>query len=136
ENDHGSDHLPIETILDLTPRLTTPTQPPYNFTKTDWKALKNKLLEYLSPPPDRNTLTTEEAIDKFANDLTDAISKAIAKTTPRKKPSPFSKRWWNEELTRLRKELNQARNSHRRTGSIVDWTEWKKKRNEYNQKIR
>ena len=104
--------------------------------KTDWKALKNKLLEYLSPPPDRNTLTTEEAIDKFANDLTDAISKAIAKTTPRKKPSPFSKRWWNEELTRLRKELNQARNSHRRTGSIVDWTEWKKKRNEYNQKIR
>src|SRR5436190_1710585 len=58
ENDHGSDHLPIETILDLTPRLTTPTQPPYNFTKTDWKALKNKLLEYLSPPPDRNTLTT------------------------------------------------------------------------------
>jgi len=35
ENDHGSDHLPIETILDLTPRLTIDAQPPYNFAKTD-----------------------------------------------------------------------------------------------------
>ena len=136
ENDHGSDHLPIEIILNLTPQLTTPARPPYNFTKTDWKALKNKLLEYLPPLPERHTLTIEENIDRFANDLTEAIRKAIAETTPRKKPSPFSKRWWNEELTRLRKELNQMRNSHSRTYSNVDWTEWKKKRNEYNQKVR
>jgi len=132
ENDHGSDHLPIETILDLTPRITIPTQPPYNFAKTDWKALKTKLLEYLPPSPEQNTLTTKDAIDSFATEITDAISKAIAETTPRKKPSPFSKRWWNEELTRLRKELNYARNLHKRTNSYVDWTEWKKKRNEYN----
>ena len=136
ENDHGSDHLPIETVLDLTPRATTPTQSPYNFTKTDWNALKNKLQEYLPSPPERNTLTTEEAIDGYADGLTNAISKAIAETTPRKKPSPFSKRWWNEELTRSRRELNQARNLHRRTRSHVDWTEWKKKRNKYNQMVR
>jgi ribonuclease HI len=136
ENDHGSDHLPIETILDLTPRLTTPTQSPYNFTKTDWKTLKIKLQEYLPPIPERNTFTTEEAIDNFAANITNAINKAIAETTPRKKPSPFSKRWWNEELTRFRKELNQVRNRHKRTHSYIDWMEWKKKRNEYNQKIR
>src|SRR5437016_2461419 len=123
ENDHASDHLPIKTILDLTPRLTTPAQPPYNFTKTDWKAQENKLQKYLSPSPEQNTLMTEEAIDRFANDLMDAISKAIAETTPRKKPSPFSKRWWNEELTRLITELNQARNLHGRTHSNMDWIE-------------
>ena len=72
----------------------------------------------------------------FANDLTEAISKAIAETTPRKKPSPFSKRWWNEELTRLRTGLNQARNIHNRTRSYVDWVEFKQKRNEFNQKVR
>src|SRR5436190_11471218 len=60
ENDHGSDHLPIETILDLTLRITTPTQPPYNFAKTDWKALKAKLLEYLPPSPKRKPLTTKK----------------------------------------------------------------------------
>src|SRR5579859_4734714 len=136
ENDPCSDHLPIETILDLTPQLTPPTQPPYNFTKTNWKALKDKIQEYLPPLPEKNTLMTEKAIDEFANDITNAISKGIAETTPRKKPSPFSKRWWNEELTRLRKELNQSRNIHNRTHSHIDWTEWKKKRNEYNKKVR
>ena len=136
ENDHGSDHLPIETVLDLTPQLTTPTQPPYNFIKTDWKALKIKLQEYLPPLPERNTLTTTNAIDSLAINITKAINKAIAETTPRKKPSPFSKRWWNDDLTRARKELNHLRNLHRRTNSNADFVEWKKKRNEYNQKVR
>jgi hypothetical protein len=136
ENDHGSDHLPIETILDLTPRLKAPMQPPYNFSKTNWKALEIKLQESLPPIPTRETLSTEETIDKFATEITNAISYAITETTPRKKPSPFSKRWWNEDLTKSRKELNQARNQHTRMNSYVDWEEWKKKRNEYNKKVR
>jgi hypothetical protein len=136
DNDHGSDHLPIETILDFTPQLTTPMQPPYNFMKTEWKALKTKLQEYLPPLPDTNTPTMADATDSFATSITETISKAIAETTPLKKLSPFSKRWWNEELTRTRKELNQLRNLHRRTRSHVDWKEWKKKRNEFNQKVR
>jgi hypothetical protein len=101
ENDHGSDHLPIETILDLTPRLTPPTQPPYNFTKTNWKALKDKLLEYLPPLPEKNTLTTEKTIDKFANDITNAISKGIAETDERTS-SPVSpglgKMTWQDDV--------------------------------------
>src|SRR5579859_2339244 len=136
ENNHGSDHLPIETILDLMPRLTTPMQPPYNFSKTNWKVLETKLQESLPPIPTPETLSAEEAIDKFATEITNAICNAIAKTTPRKKPSPFSKRWWNDDLTKSRKELNQARNLHMRTNSNVDWEQWKKKRNEYNKKVR
>src|SRR5579859_5260073 len=93
ENNHSSDHLPIEIILDLTPRLTTPMQPPYNFVKTNWKVLETKLQESLPPTPTPETLSNEEAIDKFATEITNAICSAIAKTTPRKKPSPFSKRW-------------------------------------------
>ena len=42
---------------------------------------RNKLQEYLPSSPERNTLTTEKAIDRFANDLTNAISKAITETT-------------------------------------------------------
>jgi hypothetical protein len=136
ENDHGSDHLLIETVLNLTPGLTPPTQPSYNFTKTDWKSLENKIQHYLPPLPERHTLTTEEGIDNFANELTDTIGRAIAETTPRKKPSPFSKRWWNEDLTKSRKVLNQVRNLHRRTGSSVDWLDRKTKRNEYNWKVK
>ena len=58
ENDHGSDHYPIETILDLTPLLIPPTNPPYNFAKTDWKTLETKLQRYLPPLPERYTTTS------------------------------------------------------------------------------
>jgi len=136
ENDHGSDHLPVETILDLTPRITEPTQPPHNFAKTDWKAMKVKLEKHLPPLLDKNTPATEADIDRFASDIVEAVRKAIDETTPRKKPSPFSKRWWNDDLTRMRKELNQARNTHSRTRSNEDWNEYKKLRNEYNKKVR
>ena len=136
ENNHGSDHLPVETILDLTPQVTIPTQPPYNFTKTDWKALKAKLQQHLPPPPKLNTLTTIEKINSFAISIMNATSEAIDETTPSKKPSPFSIRWWKEELTRERKELNWLRNLHRRTGGNVDYIEFKRKKNEYNQKVR
>ena len=92
ENDHGSDHLPIETVVDLQPHPTELPQAPYNFSKTEWKALKSKLQGYLPPLPRKESIRTAEAIDIFANNLTDAIAKAISETTPRKKPSPFSKR--------------------------------------------
>ena len=108
ENDHGSDHLHIETVVDLQPHPTELPQAPYNFSKTEWKALKSKLQEYLPPLPRKESIRTVEAIDIFANNLTDAIegdwrapfrknltdaiAKAISETTPRKKPSPFSKR--------------------------------------------
>jgi C1A family cysteine protease len=51
------------------------------------------------------------------------LAKAIMETTPCKKPSSFSKRWWTNELIKLRKELNDARNTHKRTSSHADWTE-------------
>ena len=35
DNDHASDHLPIETTLNLSRELKNDTQPPYNFTKTE-----------------------------------------------------------------------------------------------------
>src|SRR5579859_6755908 len=136
ENDHGSDHLPIDTILDLTPRTATLLHPPYNYAKTEWKTLKAKLSEYLPPLPEIDTLTTTTAIDDMATRVTEAINRATEETTPRKKPSPFSKRWWNNDLTNVRKELNCLRNIHRRTNSNIDCIEWKKKRNEFNLMIK
>ena len=42
DNDHGSDHLPIETILDLSTPPLPPIEPAYNYEKTNWKLLKSK----------------------------------------------------------------------------------------------
>jgi len=92
ENDHGSDYLPIEIILDIAPQSMLPTNPPYNFSKATWKTMQKLIKQYLPPLPEQHTLITE-AIDTFAATITDAISRAINETTLRKKPSPFSKRW-------------------------------------------
>jgi hypothetical protein len=92
ENDHGSDHFPIETIIATStdpPQLT----PSYNYTKTNWKELNNRLESYLSElPTDNENITTQDEVDDYAKHLVEAIKRAIREITPRKRPSPHSKR--------------------------------------------
>jgi hypothetical protein len=48
-NDHVSDHLAIEIILNICPKTAPPPAPPYNFEKTNWDLLRAHLR--LSMPP-------------------------------------------------------------------------------------
>ena len=89
--DHGSDHLPIETIIHLQPLTLDPTEPPLNYAKTNWKELKNQLQIHI-PPLYKSPLTTARDIDNYAQTLTTTITNAILATTPRKRPCPHSKR--------------------------------------------
>src|SRR6266496_5246220 len=102
---------------------------PYNYAKTDWKEL-NKRLELYLPNPINEEATTDD-IDDHAKQLVEAITKAVQETTPRKRPSPHSKRWWYEELSRLRKKANRLRNIFWRTYHAVDKAAWREKANEY-----
>src|SRR5262245_20381935 len=47
DNDHGLDHCPIETILNLSPQTQTSLRPRYNWAKTDWNQLETRLKQYL-----------------------------------------------------------------------------------------
>src|SRR5579859_3239284 len=89
-NDHASDHLPIEIILNICPKMVPPPAPPYNFEKTNWDLLKTHLR--LSMPPVIGTHPSPTELDTYAENLTNALQDAITKTTPRKKPCPHSKR--------------------------------------------
>jgi len=134
-NDHGSDHLPIETTLDLTPRTAVQDTPGYNFSKADWKLMEGLIKEYLPPLDEDATLTVDELEDFTAKIIT-AIEKAIDKATPLKRPSPFSKRWWTEELIRIRAEVNLIQNRYRRTRCPAYGQEWRKRKEEYERKIK
>ncbi len=135
ERDQGSDHFPIETWLETSlksqPSATTSS---YNYAKTDWIALGAKLPLYLPPLIYADEITHNE-LDKFTGQLTNAITRALDETTPRKKPCPHSKRWWTEELTQLRREANRLRNIHKRTRANADKVAWRKKENECKNKI-
>jgi hypothetical protein len=62
--------------------------------------MKAKIKEHL-PTIDMTTrpAPSPTTIDQLAQGITIAIRRAIECSTPRKKTCPFSKRWWNEELT-------------------------------------
>jgi len=134
-NDHTSDHLPIEIILNLQVPHIEQSQLPFNYEKADWKTMETKLSDYLLTVLDPST-ATPVSIDKAATELTNALQRAITETTPRKKACPFSKRWWNENLTNQRKATNKARNRFRRTRNNEDHLLWKEKKNLFRKSIK
>jgi len=134
KNDHGSDHLPIETILNMTPRAMCQNQP-YNFEKANWKLMEEKIREYL-PYFNKHAAFTVEELEAFTKETINAVAQAIEETTPRKNPSPFSKRWWTEELTKSRKEVNCLRNRYRRTRNEAYGNEWRIQKRIYETEIK
>src|SRR5437762_4917875 len=94
DNDHGSDHLPIETVIAKQPILID-AQPANNFAKTNWKLFESKLASCI---PRLEIPKNAAGVDNLAQSLITAITNAIESSTPRKKPCPHSKRWWTPHL--------------------------------------
>ena len=134
EHDHGADHVPIETTIDLQVIEIQPTLS-YNYAKTNWEELKSKL-EQILPDPIPTSTTTPAEIDTFAEEIVKAIYQAVDETTPRKKRSQHSKRWWKRNLTQMRGEANHLRNKYRRKKTKTTKEAWRNKANEYKCEIK
>jgi ribonuclease HI len=135
-SDHGSDHHPIETILNLHPSPYGPeARQRYNYSKTDWKVFEEKLKSYL-PPLNPNKTPTPETIDALANDTIGALRRATEETTPYLQICPFSKRWWNKELEALRKQTQRARRRYHRHRRQEDKSIWKESEKTFRQKLK
>ena len=81
--EHGSDHKPVETILNLQPCPYGPeAQQPYNYRKTNWKLFEQKLESYL-PALNHFAEPTVESVDQLATNIITAIKQATMETTPR-----------------------------------------------------
>ena len=80
-----TDHFSIVTNIDL-PHTQIPSDPSYNFRTADWDDFK-----------------------EAGNNLTQALLQTIEETITRCKPCLDAKRWWNRELSALRKEQNILR---------------------------
>ena len=89
--DHGSDHLPIETILDINAEKTVLNEPGFNYAKANWDQFKNQLEMHISSTSFPKTCTTLADIDTYTEQLINVIQMAVKESTPIKKPSPHSK---------------------------------------------
>jgi len=111
EHDHSSDHLPIETTIAM--QIEEPQfLPTYDYAKTNWKELNNKLELYL---PNLSAIN-EEAItnadcDEDAKQLDAFESSAVTKD--RAKLRAFRKSMgtsgWNQEWGKHRSSDDMAR---------------------------
>lgn len=134
----NTDHLPILTCIDvkLTSSSSTPT---LNYRAVDWENFKRKLqseLDRIGPP---RILGGEDEFQRMARDLDRALQNTIETEVPKTKSQPHQKRWWNRDLTKLRKELKTLSKTSHMFRAIPDHPSHstrKEKAKEYNKAIK
>jgi hypothetical protein len=112
QTEHGSDHRAIQTEFDLTTPERT-ASPRLLFKNAPWNAIKERVKDQLA------LLPWDGGVQTQTDRLMEAVLGAIHALVPRAKPSPYAKRWWTTDLTRLRKTYTYWRNlarAQRRAG--------------------
>jgi hypothetical protein len=106
DTEHGSDHRAIETSFDVdVPEHTT--QPRLLFKNAPWNAIRERVAHALQGrPPDGDV---QRQTDRLMRVVVDAVSSL----TPKAKPTPYAKRWWTRDLTKLRQVYTYWRNRAR-----------------------
>ena len=129
----NTDHLPIETELDITAPLVDDV-PRRNFRAVDWdkfiETLQGKIRR-ISPP---TRITTLGEFRRRVKELDDVVDKTVEEKVPLSRPCPHSKRWWSPELRKARQETRRVGRTAARFMHAPDHPahqDFQRKRNEY-----
>jgi exonuclease III len=133
----ATDHFPIATYIDL-PQERSVQKISYNFRATDWEDFQENLAIRLLEIPPPQPITSEQQFREAAEGLTAVIQDTIRTRVPENKPCPFSKRWWNNDLSRQKtdiKKLSRLAYKFRALPDHASHTELRKARNAYGEAI-
>jgi hypothetical protein len=115
DTEHGSDHRAIETSFDVeVPDHAA--QPRLLFKNAPWNVIRERISRALDDRPACGD------VQRQADRLMQAVLDAVNSLTPKAKPSPYEKRWWTRDLTKLRQVYTYWRNrarAHRRGGDAL-----------------
>lgn len=130
--DHDSDHLPISTVLDI--RAEHHTQKPIR----PWKKLEpGKFCEKLKDElPALQRPRTVEALERYAEQLTEAIVNTADQVLPLRQPSPKAREGWTAECSRALAEAKRLKRLHGRTHTGESWEAYRAARNRKTRTIR
>ncbi|KAJ3518307.1 hypothetical protein NMY22_g13741 [Coprinellus aureogranulatus] len=116
-----TDHYPIATVLDIS-KNTNKSSPRPNFKNVDWKefnkALKAKLA--LLEQDSEKQILTEQEFNERVNVLTKLIQDTIDELVPTSRPSDYSRRWWNKELSAMRERKKELISNSQKYRAIHD----------------
>ena len=129
-----SDHQPLHLIIP-TDYYNKEQDQRWNYKKANWPKGKQKLQDLLH----RNNIlpiNTKDDLERAASVLTTNITKAIKSCTPPMRITSYSKRWWTEELTQLRKQVKKKRRIAQKTQDEWHKVQFKQARAFYKRSIR
>jgi Reverse transcriptase (RNA-dependent DNA polymerase)/Endonuclease-reverse transcriptase len=113
---HGSDHLPLETIITSHLPVTNPLARPC------WKKLDTEKLQALAkqiPPP--GTGLRPDEIDTYTEELVQLLQSFVQLTVPMSKPSKHATRWWNQDIKQAIQEERRAYRHWKATQTEGSW---------------
>ena len=109
----GSDHLPIEIVLPLSPVRHPNTRPPkFNYKKASWDIYQSYIAEHL-PSLDFDALNIHQAAHSFSLFLVEAAKASI----PFGRLGRSLKAWWSQEAESAVREQRRARSVAHRSES-------------------
>jgi ribonuclease HI len=111
--EHGSDHRAIDSNFAITIPSPKP-EPGLAWDRAPWDNIKKEIA--LAIPTLRSPICD---LDGYTAEFVTKVSKIIYKLTPRRRPSPYTKRWWTAELAQQRTDYTYWRNracSNRKAG--------------------
>ena len=109
----GSDHLPIEIVLPLSPVHHPNTRPPkFNYKKAGWDVYQSYIAEHL-PSLDVDAVNIHQAARFFSLLIVEAAKASI----PFGRLGRFPKAWWSQEAESAVRERRRARSEAHRSES-------------------
>jgi Reverse transcriptase (RNA-dependent DNA polymerase)/Endonuclease-reverse transcriptase len=109
ETQHGSDHNAIRTEITIDWESPITTQRKL-WKKARWSLIRREVENSLQATPEPQV---HNDIDQYCDFIMDMVLPAVEKHVPVANPSPYTKRWWDEDLTRLRADYTFWRNKAR-----------------------
>ena len=103
----NTDHIPIQSILDIDLPRNAP-KPNRNFRATDWKKFNKRLEASLIHAPRPTRIHSPEEFREALDTINHALKTTMEAEVPVTKPYPHTKRWWNHDLSKARKEKNKS----------------------------
>jgi hypothetical protein len=133
-----TDHIPILSVLELeTPKVKPESK--RNYCNTDWKEFNEVLERELTKYSPTDPIVTDHEFQHSTAAITQAIQTVTEETVPMAKYIPTSKRWWNHNLTTLRKSVQKAAAESHKTCALPEHPSHKQHhmlRNQYSETIK
>jgi hypothetical protein len=133
-----TDHFPIITHVRLMVERGA-ERPRFDYTLVDWEEFNKDLKARLEEIPKPTKIRTQEEANQKLERINRIIEETIEQHVPMTKPCPYSKRWWNEDLTKIRKDVRRLGRRARRVAGAEghpNIAQYHKRRNEFSEAIR